>query len=36
MLGVSVGTAVDWVHAAGGDLANYAASQAATSNADHA
>lgn len=29
MLGISVGTAVDWVHAAGGDWANYAADQAA-------
>jgi hypothetical protein len=24
-LGIAVGTAVDWVHAAGGDWANYAA-----------
>jgi hypothetical protein len=29
MLGVSVRTAVDWVHAAGGDWANYAATTAA-------
>jgi hypothetical protein len=34
MLGISVGTAVDWVHAAGGDWANYAAGQAATANTD--
>ena len=25
MLGVAINTAVDWVHAAGGDWANYAA-----------
>jgi hypothetical protein len=31
MLGVSVRTAVDWVHAAGGDWANYAATTAANS-----
>lgn len=32
MLGVAIGTAVDWVHAAGGDWANYAALSA--TNAD--
>jgi hypothetical protein len=35
MLGISVGTAVDWVHAAGGDWANYAATQAAGPSANH-
>ena len=34
MLGISVSTAVNWVHAAGGDWANYAARQAATANND--
>lgn len=30
MLGIAVSTAVDWVHAAGGDWANYAADNATT------
>jgi len=34
MLGVSIGTAVNWVHTAGGDWANYAAMTAARPNTD--
>ena len=34
MLGIHITTAVDWVHAAGGDWANYAATQAAQPDAE--
>jgi hypothetical protein len=34
MLGIAITTAVDWVHTAGGDWANYAATQAADPHAD--
>ena len=34
MLGIAIGTAVNWVHAAGGDWANYAAVQVADTHTD--
>jgi hypothetical protein len=34
MLGITIGTAVNWVHAAGGDWANYAAVQVADSRTE--